>query len=137
MKTAIIVAIMLCVPTLVWAGNTKVYRHNYETMFDAVVESLEDAGYAIVEENRDTGRVRTDYQAKSNFLGMVRRKWSIRVKDVSSGTEVRAVCGGGAKASTFTASALDVHGEGWGEMSEKEKRKATAAFFKYLDKKLE
>jgi len=134
MVTAFIV--LLCLPVISQAGNTKIYPQPYDAVFDAVVESVEDAGYAVVEENRDTGRVRTDYQAKSNFLGMLRRKWAVRVKEVSGGTKVRAVCSGGAKASTFTATALDVRGGGWDEMSEKDKRKATKAFFKHLDKKL-
>ena len=136
MKTVIITVIVLCIPAFIWAGNTRVYPNGYDTVFDVVIESLEDAGYAVIEENRETGLIRTDYQAKSNFLGMARRKWTVRVKDVSDGTEVRAICSGGAKASTFTATALDVRGEGWDEMSDKNKRKVTAAFFKYLDKKL-
>jgi hypothetical protein len=137
MKTAVVTAFVLCIPAFLWAGDSKVYPYGYDRVFEAVVETVEEAGYVIIEEDREKGRVRTDWQAKSSFLGAERRKWAFKIEPTSGGAEVRAVCSGGVKASTFTSSLLDVRGEGWNPMSEKKKRKAVSAFFRHLDRKLD
>jgi len=136
MKRILLVAIILFIPITIFGQNTKTYSAPYRETFGTVVALLEEAGYFVLEENESAGRIVTDWQRLSQFLGTTRRRWAIRLKDTGGGTKVTAVPSGGKKLSVAVDFALGAGGQGWDDMSEKTKQKAVKQFFKHLDKKM-
>lgn len=137
MQKPFIYLILLCflgLYSIASAESKTSYAQSYNQVFDTIIDLLEESDYVIVTEDRERGRIRTDYKVRGRFLGDFRIRYGIRVKPNEDAIEVRANCSAAARLKV----AIDSGGSGrdWSEVSGKKKEKFIKEFFNELNERL-